>query len=53
MLTDAGWAKLRNVLAHEYLDIRWESVKSFLKDVDPLANEFVKGVNLFTGADNS
>lgn len=27
-----GWIKLRNILAHEYLDIKWQKVDSFVKD---------------------
>mgnify|MGYP001618036664 FL=1 len=29
----AGWVKLRNVITHEYLDIRWDSIKSFIKEL--------------------
>lgn len=25
-------AKLRNILAHEYLDLKWEKIKAFIKD---------------------
>lgn len=39
------WAKLRNVLAHDYLDIRWESIKSFLKNVETLTKDFIGGGN--------
>lgn len=46
----SAWAKLRNVLAHEYLDIRWESIKSFLKNVEPLAEDFIKGAMKFAGS---
>jgi len=28
----AGWVKLRNILAHEYLDMRWENIKNFLRE---------------------
>lgn len=41
------WARLRNVLAHQYLDIRWESIRYFLKNVEQLTKEFVKGINSF------
>ena len=46
------WAKLRNVLAHEYLYIRWESIKSFLKNVELLSGDFVKGINIFLEDDH-
>ncbi|MCZ7627470.1 MAG: hypothetical protein C3F12_14020 [Candidatus Methylomirabilota bacterium] len=26
----AEWARLRNILAHEYLDIRWQRIREFL-----------------------
>jgi uncharacterized protein YutE (UPF0331/DUF86 family) len=29
------WAGLRNILAHEYLDFRWESLKKFLESAEP------------------
>lgn len=28
----AGWVKLRNILAHEYLDMRWENIKNFIRE---------------------
>ena len=42
----AGFAKLRNILAHEYLDIRYTQIKRFVKDAEPLYRElldFAKG----------
>jgi len=27
----AGWVKLRNILAHEYLDIKWKRIEHFIK----------------------
>lgn len=29
------WAKLRNILAHRYLDIKWEQIKKFTRDAGP------------------
>lgn len=29
------WAGLRNILAHEYLDLSWESISKFLKNAEP------------------
>jgi uncharacterized protein YutE (UPF0331/DUF86 family) len=26
----AGWARLRNILAHHYIDIRWQRIREFL-----------------------
>ena len=33
-LTLAGFAKLRNILAHEYLDIRFSQIEKFLKEFE-------------------
>lgn len=27
-----GWIKLRNILAHEYLDIKWRRIENFIKE---------------------
>lgn len=38
------WAKLRNIVAHEYLDIRWENIKEFINNAEPIFEKFVKVV---------
>lgn len=30
------WAVLRNILAHEYLDIRWTTIKEFTQAAEPV-----------------
>lgn len=35
------WAALRNILAHEYLDVRWNSIKSFIRSAEPVYKRFV------------
>lgn len=30
------WAVLRNILAHEYLDIRWTTIKEFIQAAEPV-----------------
>lgn len=40
----AGYCKLRNILAHEYMDIRFERVNEFLQHAEPLYRELVKYV---------
>lgn len=30
------WVRLRNIISHEYLDIRWASIKKFLTEAVPL-----------------
>jgi uncharacterized protein YutE (UPF0331/DUF86 family) len=34
------WASIRNKLAHEYIDIRWDAIKKFAKESQPLLIEF-------------
>lgn len=36
------WLALRNILAHEYLDIRWERIGDFLKNSGPYFISFLK-----------
>lgn len=36
------WAKLRNIVAHEYLDIRWENIKEFIDNAEPIFEKFVR-----------
>ncbi|MFN3533150.1 MAG: type VII toxin-antitoxin system HepT family RNase toxin [Candidatus Brocadia sp.] len=38
------WASIRNKLAHEYIDIRWDAIKKFIKESQPLLAEFTSGV---------
>lgn len=33
--------KLRNIISHEYLDIRWDSIKRFIQEAEPLYKNFV------------
>lgn len=40
----AGWASLRNILSHEYLDLRWKEINGFIRVCEPFMNEFIKGV---------
>ena len=35
------WIKLRNILAHEYLDIRWKDINDFLKNGEPYLKRFL------------
>jgi uncharacterized protein YutE (UPF0331/DUF86 family) len=38
----AEWVGLRNIISHEYLDIRWSSIKRFVSESGPLYKQFVK-----------
>ena len=41
------WASIRNKRAHEYIDIRWDAIKKFIKESQPLLTEFTNGVKNF------
>ena len=38
------WAALRNILAHEYLDIQWRLIESFLQRAEPVCRALVDKV---------
>lgn len=40
----SGWVKLRNILGHEYLDIRWSSIKEFIAESKPFYEDFLRKV---------
>jgi len=42
-----GWVKLRNILAHEYLDIKWQKVNTFVKDSSEHFREFLESAKRF------
>ncbi|PIQ93436.1 MAG: hypothetical protein COY75_10020 [Nitrospirae bacterium CG_4_10_14_0_8_um_filter_41_23] len=35
------WATLRNILAHEYIDIRWNSIKNFIQFAEPIYKRLI------------
>ncbi len=35
------WVKLRNIISHEYLDVRWSSIKKFISETEPLFKGFL------------
>ena len=41
------WVKLRNIISHEYLDIRWASIKNFISESKLLYEDFFKKVNKY------
>jgi uncharacterized protein YutE (UPF0331/DUF86 family) len=45
------WARLRNILAHEYLDIRWTNIKAFIDQAEPTFNELVRRVESLLQSD--
>ena len=38
------WVRFRNIIAHEYLDIRWVSIKRFIEEAEPIYKSFLKDV---------
>lgn len=45
------WARLRNILAHEYVDIRWTNIKAFIDEAEPAFDELVGKVEVLLQAD--
>lgn len=41
------WVRLRNIISHEYLDIRWSSIKEFLSEKVPLYEDFLIKVKAY------
>jgi uncharacterized protein YutE (UPF0331/DUF86 family) len=38
------WATLRNILAHEYLDIRWKTIREFTRKAEPIYRRLADSV---------
>lgn len=41
------WVKLRNILAHEYLDIKWQRIISFVSESGPHFKRFLESAKKF------
>ncbi len=41
------WASLRNILAHEYLDIRWKPIRQFIQTAEPIYRQLISTIKLF------
>lgn len=41
------WAALRNILAHEYLDVRWNSIKKFIQSAEPVYKRLIAKIKSF------
>jgi uncharacterized protein YutE (UPF0331/DUF86 family) len=41
------WAVLRNILAHEYLDVRWNSIKKFIQPAEPVYKRLITKIKSF------
>jgi len=42
-----NWIKLRNVLAHEYLDIKWKRILDFIQNSEPYFKSFIDASKKF------
>ena len=40
----AGWTRLRNILAHEYLDMRWHRIRDFLDRGEDICLDFLTSI---------
>lgn len=38
------WAGLRNIVVHEYLDIRWKNIKEFIGESGPVFRQLINGM---------
>lgn len=43
----AGWIRLRNILAHEYLDINWKNISEFVNETEQLWYEMIAQTKKF------
>lgn len=43
----SGWVKLRNIIGHEYLDIRWSAIKEFISESKLLYGNLLEGVKKY------
>lgn len=41
------WAKLRNILAHEYIDIKWKRISNFIQISEPYFRSFIAAAKKF------
>ena len=41
------WVKLRNIVVHEYLDIRWNSIKRFIEETEPVYKYFLENLKTY------
>ncbi len=41
------WVRLRNIISHEYLDIRWASIKRFISESRSLFESFLDATNRY------
>ncbi len=40
----SNWVKFRSIVTHEYLDIRWASIRKFIDQTNPLYKNFLEKI---------
>jgi uncharacterized protein YutE (UPF0331/DUF86 family) len=40
----SNWARLRNIITHEYLDFKWDSIEKFINKSKPVYQKLIKEV---------
>lgn len=43
----AEWVRLRNIISHEYLDIRWNSISKFIQEAEGVYRYFLDRVRIY------
>jgi uncharacterized protein YutE (UPF0331/DUF86 family) len=41
------WVRFRNIIVHEYLDIKWNAIKKFIQETEADYREFLKSVKIY------
>jgi len=41
------WVRFRNIIVHDYLDIKWKSIKKFIQETEAIYREFVNEVKIY------
>ena len=41
------WVRFRNIIVHEYLDIKWKSIKKFIQETEVIYREFLNRVKSY------
>ena len=45
------WVRLRNIISHEYLDIRWNSINRFIHEAMPIYMAFLEMIKKYVDKD--
>ena len=48
----AEWVRLRNIISHEYLDIRWNSINKFIQEAEAIYKNFLNKIEEYIKEDN-